>query len=101
MEKFCIDDTYYETEIPEELSVRNPVLKGKPNEIRALIPGTVLKINVAQGQDVSAGDVLLVLEAMKMYNDIEAEISGRIAEISVKEGERVEKGQLMARVDPS
>ena len=59
------------------------------------MPGNVLKINVAQGQTVKEGDVLLVLEAMKMENDITATKSGTVAQIVVAKGAVVETGSAL------
>ena len=56
------------------------------------------EIKVRKGQRISDGQVLLILEAMKMYNEIEAKIDGKVEEIRVSEGDRVEKGQLMIRI---
>ena len=52
----------------------------------------ILKINIAQGQHVSEGDVLIVLEAMKMENEISATKSGTVAQINVTKGAVVETG---------
>ena len=56
------------------------------------MPGNILKINVAQGQHVNEGDVLIVLEAMKMENEISATRSGTVAQVSVTKGAVVETG---------
>ena len=56
------------------------------------MPGNILKINVAQGQHVNEGDVLIVLEAMKMENEISATKSGTVAQLSVTKGAVVENG---------
>ena len=58
----------------------------------ALAAGNILKINVAQGQHVNEGDVLIVLEAMKMENEISATKSGTVAQINVTKGAVVETG---------
>ena len=60
--------------------------------VEAPMPGNVLKINVAQGQTVKEGDVLLVLEAMKMENEITATKSGTVAQIVTAKGAVVETG---------
>ena len=60
--------------------------------ITSPMPGNILKINVAQGQKVNEGDVLIVLEAMKMENEISATKSGTVAQISVTKGAVVETG---------
>lgn len=60
--------------------------------ITSPMPGNILKINVAQGQHVNEGDVLIVLEAMKMENEISAMKSGTVAQINVTKGAVVETG---------
>ena len=60
--------------------------------VKSPMPGNVLKINVQQGQKVNEGDVLIVLEAMKMENDIVAPKTGTIAQIVVSKGTVVETG---------
>lgn len=60
--------------------------------VKAPMPGNVLKINVTQGQTVKEGDVLLVLEAMKMENEITATKSGAVAQIVTAKGAVVETG---------
>ena len=59
------------------------------NATKAPLPGTITAINVNVGDEVKAGDAVLVLEAMKMANNIEAEKSGKIAAICVKIGQSV------------
>ena len=60
--------------------------------VKSPMPGNILKINVAQGQKVNEGDVLIVLEAMKMENEISATKSGTVAQINVTKGAVVETG---------
>jgi biotin carboxyl carrier protein len=64
-------------------------------EIKAPMPGMVLKINKKPGDEVMQGDSVLILEAMKMENDLKAHISGKIQSINVKEGMAVEKGYTL------
>jgi len=68
------------------------------HEIRAIIPGTIADVKVGKGDKITAGQVIIILEAMKMFNNLEAEIDGRIAEIHVAVGDRVEKDQLLAKL---
>ena len=56
------------------------------------MPGNILKINVSQGQTVKEGDVLIVLEAMKMENEIVAPKGGTVAQIVVSKAQVVETG---------
>ena len=60
--------------------------------VKSPMPGNILRINVAQGQRVEEGDVLLVLEAMKMENEIVATKSGTVAQIVAAKGAVVETG---------
>lgn len=60
--------------------------------VKSPMPGNILKINVSQGQTVNEGDVLLILEAMKMENEISAAKSGTVAQILVSKGAVVETG---------
>jgi biotin carboxyl carrier protein len=64
-------------------------------EIKAPMPGMVLKIKKQPGDEVMQGDSVLILEAMKMENDLRAHISGKIQSINVKEGMSVEKGYTL------
>ena len=59
------------------------------NAIKAPLPGVITSIEVNVGDEVKAGDTLLVLEAMKMANNIEAEKDGKVAAILVKPGQSV------------
>ena len=60
--------------------------------VKSPMPGNILKIAVAQGQKVKAGDVLVVLEAMKMENEVVADKDGTVAQIAVTKGQVVETG---------
>lgn len=60
--------------------------------VKSPMPGNILKINVSQGQKVNEGDVLIVLEAMKMENEIVATKSGTVAQIVTAKGAVVEAG---------
>ena len=68
-------------------------------KIKASMPGRVVKIDVEEGQHVQAGDIVVVLEAMKMENDVKTTVAGVVAEIGVTAGEAVETGQLMLRIE--
>lgn len=59
------------------------------NAVKAPLPGTITSIEVEVGQEVKAGDTLVVLEAMKMANNIEAEKDGKVTAICVKQGQSV------------
>lgn len=60
--------------------------------VKSPMPGNILKINVSAGQKVSEGDVLIILEAMKMENEITATKAGTVAQVVVTKGQVVETG---------
>ncbi len=70
----------------------------EPGTVTAPLPGRVLEVRVKEGDTVKMGDVLLVLEAMKMANEIRASQDGRISQIHVEAGTAVEKGQPMISI---
>ena len=63
--------------------------------IKAPMPGTILKVNVAAGQSVKKGDILFTLEAMKMENEIMAPYDCTVASVSVAQGASVENGTVL------
>ena len=69
------------------------------NAIKAPLPGTITSIEVTVGQEVKAGDTVLVLEAMKMQNNIEAEKDGKVTAIIVKVGQAVLEDEPMVVIE--
>ena len=73
-----------------------PAVTAAGEKVNAPMPGTILKVNVTEGQAVKSGDVLCVLEAMKMENEIMAPKDGTVAQIAVAKGATVDTGALLA-----
>lgn len=69
-----------------------PVVAGEGDCVAAPMPGNILKVNVVAGQTVKEGDVLLLLEAMKMENEIMAPKSGTVTQVPAQKGATVESG---------
>lgn len=71
------------------------LMTAKVSDIKAPMPGLVLKVLVEEGTEVKKGDNLFVLEAMKMENIIKAPADVTIKTIKIKPGDKVEKGQIL------
>ena len=71
---------------------------GAGSPIKAPLPGTIIELKVNVGDTVKQGDVVLVLEAMKMQNNIESEYNGTVTSITVKQGETVMEGAVLLTI---
>ena len=72
-----------------------PVITGAGEKVESPMPGTILKVNVAAGQTVKEGDLLVVLEAMKMENEIFAPKGGTVSQVLVEKGASVNTGDVL------
>lgn len=72
-----------------------PVATANGEKVCAPMPGTVMSVKVSNGQSVKKGDVLIVLEAMKMENEIFAPCDGTVAAVNVSNGDAVESGKVL------
>ena len=71
---------------------------GGPKNVVSELPGTVTEVKVGAGQHVKRGEVLLVIEAMKMANDIVAEVDGTVQRVAVSSGQSVNQGDLLVEM---
>ena len=71
---------------------------GAGTPIKAPLPGTITEVKVNVGDNVNQGDVVMVLEAMKMQNNIESEVTGTVTSITVKQGENVMEGAVLLTI---
>ena len=76
-----------------------PSVSADGEVVTAEMQGTVIDIEVEEGDEVAAGDVLLVLEAMKMENDVVAEFGGTVTEVAVEDGQSVNQGDALVVLD--
>ncbi len=72
-----------------------PAVTGAGDAVTAPMPGTILKVNVSNGDHVKAGQVLVVLEAMKMENEILAPRDGVISQVVTSKGSSVDTGAVL------
>lgn len=80
--------------IPKEKTSNDDIKEGE--KINCPMPGTILNINVKEGDNIKKGDLLFILEAMKMENEIVSPISGTVISISVSKGQSVNTGDILA-----
>ena len=76
-----------------------PAVGGGANKVNAPMPGTILDVKVSVGQSVKKGDVICVLEAMKMENDIPAPCDGVVASVNVQKGASVAANDVLATLN--
>jgi biotin carboxyl carrier protein len=88
-------------EEPKAEEGRRAALAGheETGAITAVMPGLIIKINKQEGDRVEAGEVVLILEAMKMQNEVHAKQSGVVKQIKVQVGQSVEVRQVLAIVE--
>ena len=67
------------------------------SELKSPMPGAIIDVMIEAGDEVSKGDPILILEAMKMENIIKSPVDGTIKAIAIKKGQNVNKGELLVR----
>jgi biotin carboxyl carrier protein len=105
-ESAVVDGVTYQVRIsglnrrpPVALPAAPPTSDGEVGEIRAIMPGTIVQVSVAEGDAVAENDVVVVLEAMKMENELRAPTDGRIGAVFVHPGQTVEMNTVLVRID--
>jgi len=96
--KFVLDGDEYKTLLTKKYLSRKPYIVNDPGKIISFIPGTIIKVFVANGQTVKAGEKLLILEAMKMNNILTAPVNGKIKKLLVVDGDKVANKQLLVEI---
>jgi biotin carboxyl carrier protein len=87
-------------EDPRELSAGPDAAGGGGRrEIKSPMPGRVIRVLVSEGEEVAAGQCLVVVEAMKMQNEMPSPKTGRVVMLGVKAGDTVAGGQILAAVE--
>ena len=96
--RVTVNGTAYEIELEELTGAAPAPAAAAPaggEQVTSPMPGTILSINVAAGDAVKRGQVLMVLEAMKMENEIMCPCDGKVASVNTSKGGTVESGTLL------
>ena len=96
---FIVNSARYLTLFTKKFESRKKWQSSNIKEIRSFIPVSIIDIFAKSGQKVKAGEIVLILEAMKMYNKVEMPIDGIIKEIHVKKGDRIPKNMVMVTIE--
>lgn len=97
---FRLNDAEYKTTSNKMYEARKPHKPHNPNQLHSFMPGNIPDVMVKEGDEVKEGDMLLILEAMKMKNQIRAPYNGRVKIINVKVGDQVSKHHLLVELEP-
>jgi len=104
--KATVGGQTFDIEMPEATVAAKPRRSGgrkkkKSGTVSANIPGKVVTVEVEVGQEVSEGQVILILEAMKMQNEIQAPVSGTVVSVQCSEGEAIEANVPLVVIEPA
>ena len=83
-----------------ELVRKNAAGRKADGRVKPPMPGKVVEVKVKEGQQVAEGDVLLVLEAMKMQNDLKSPMAGKVVKVNVADGSNVEAATVLVEIQP-
>ncbi len=81
-------------------SIEEIMLLAEMGEVCSTTDGTVVEVKVKKGDMVKEGDILVIIESMKMLNNVESKVEGEVKEVAVKEGDQVKTGDLLVRIKP-
>ena len=103
--KATVNGQTFDIEVPDVEAVAKPRRSGgrkkkKSGTVSANIPGKVVTVEVTEGQRVEEGQVILILEAMKMQNEIQAPVTGTVTTVHCSEGEAIEANVPLVVIEP-
>jgi len=94
-----IHSSLYQTRISKKFKNRKPYSIPDQKIILSYIPGTILDICIKEGEYVKKGDILLILDAMKMKNRLKCNMDGTVKSVYVKSGDKVSKGTVLLELE--
>jgi len=99
LDKLNINASIYKTRLAKKYLNRQPYKSADPRQVISFIPGTILDVMVEPGQIVRKGDILMILDAMKMKNHIKCKMEGIVKSVLVKKGDKVSKGIVLVEME--
>ena len=101
-----VEGKTFQIEIPDAAPVAKKKRSGsgkmkKSGTVSANIPGKVVTVEVKQGDEVVEGQVILILEAMKMQNEIQAPVTGKVTSVNCEEGQAIEANIPLVIIEPA
>jgi biotin carboxyl carrier protein len=99
---FKVDGVMYSQnliDLEESAGRRNSSSKISADKITAAMPGKVTKIFVSEGQNINRGDVLIIMEAMKMEYSLKSDMNGVVKNLAVKLNDQVSLGQVLIKLE--
>ena len=98
-EKFLLNGVEYKTQLTQKWVNRKKWEEPNPYLLTSHIPGTIMQIEVKEGQEVQEGDVLLIIHDMNMNNNLAAPFLFKIYILYVNSGDKIPKGTLMIEME--
>lgn len=95
-EKAVVNGKLYDFSVKNGIEAKASSADGTP--VKAALPGNVLKVLVSEGDSISEGDVIAVVEAMKMETEIKSPVSGTVKSVEIEVGNKVQNGQVLVTI---
>ena len=96
--KATVNGKEYDFNVKEGIDAKASASDGEGTPVKAALPGNVLKVLVTEGDSIEEGDVLAVVEAMKMETEIKSPVSGTVKSVDIEVGNKVQTGQVLVTI---
>ena len=96
--KATVNGKEYDFNVKEGIDAKTSTSDGEGTPVKAALPGNVLKVLVTEGDSIEEGDVIAVVEAMKMETEIKSPVSGTVKSVDIEVGNKVQTGQVLVTI---
>ena len=96
--KATVNGKLYDIDVKAGIEANTHAASGEGTPIKAALPGNVLKVLVSNGDSISEGDVIAVIEAMKMETEIKSPVSGTVQSVDIEVGSKVKTGDVLVTI---